>query len=154
METLHLSPFPVLQPGERVLAIRRNVRALCSESPPAYRWFFGLPPVFDAALYVTDRRVLVVAGVFRLLYQEFSQWLPEAPSAGPETVVEMSVGETRLLGSCLIVTSETTARSWMRSPRARLRYYVSSPEELRDLIAFPGTNVEQENQPWQVKPTS
>jgi hypothetical protein len=59
--------LPALRAGETVLFFNKWVWALSTNSFPGYRVFFSLPPVLDAGLYITDRRVLVLASVFRLI---------------------------------------------------------------------------------------
>jgi hypothetical protein len=136
-KSIHFSPFPQLEPGEQVLCMRGFVRALRVKSLPTLRWFFSLPPLLDAGLYVTNRRVLLRAGILRLMNHEFSQWYPDAFPGPTETICDVNLGRSLVWGQYLEVVSETNEPVLLRSRQMRLRYYIHSPEAVRDAIPFP-----------------
>lgn len=136
---LQLSPFPSFEPGERILAVRRYVRAVRAKSWPSYRWGFPLPPLFDVALYVTNRRVLTVGLAFRLLFQQFSQWYPNSSPPDGEIIKTILVGKSRVWGPYLEIVSENTGPFWLRSPELSVRYFMASPESIRDAVPLPVT---------------
>ena len=65
--SIHFSPFPVLEPGERILCMRHFVKVASGKSWPTYKCSFSLPPILDVGLYVTDRRIFVIGMLLRLL---------------------------------------------------------------------------------------
>ena len=125
--------LPSLLPGEKVLFFKRWVWGLSAKSPPSYRIFWSAPPLWEAGLYVTDRRLLLVVHLFRLLTQQVSLWLHE--EEGDEYVKDVSVGRSRLFGPYLEVVSENPTKEWFRSPRCRSRFFMRDPESLRGIIA-------------------
>ncbi len=132
--SIHFSPFPVLEPGERILCMRHFVKVASGKSWPTYKCSFSLPPILDVGLYVTDRRIFVIGMLLRLISAEFSQWYPGASSTATEIIREVRVGKGRVLGPYIEVVSESTVPLLGRSRQARTRYYVSSPELIRDTI--------------------
>jgi hypothetical protein len=134
IKSIHFSAFPTLEPGERILYMRHFVRAVCVKSLPAWHWFFSLPPITDAGLYVTDRRVLVKCIGLRLISQEFSQWYPETSSTATEFIREVRVAKGWVLGPYVEVVSESTVPVLLRSRQTRIRYHLRSPELVRDAI--------------------
>jgi hypothetical protein len=90
----------------------------------------------EAGLYVTDRRVLVVASVFRLLTQEMSQWHAGcADGRTGEVIRRVEVGHHSLLGPYLEIVSTTAEQHWYRSPELRVRLYLKNAEDARRIIA-------------------
>jgi hypothetical protein len=89
------SPLPSLQPGETVLLFKKRVWALSTKSFPSYRFFFSLPPIVEAALYITNRRVLVLANVFRLLSQAVSQWHAGETQAASDLITRLNLDGAR-----------------------------------------------------------
>jgi hypothetical protein len=91
--------------------------------------------VCDIGLYVTDRRVLLVAHIFRLVTQECSLWYGgRNPPDDLELIKEVSVGRHMLLGPYLEVISEDSVRHWYRSHRLRLRLFMKSAEQYQEVI--------------------
>ena len=136
MGNLHISPFPVFEPGERILTVRRYIRFSRVKSWPTYRWIFSLPLILDVGMYVTDRRILTKVYVFRVFNQEFSQWFDNGSLRHSEIVRETKVGKG-LLGAYLEIVSENSGRVWFRSPRAYLRHYMGSPESVQQVLPVP-----------------
>jgi hypothetical protein len=128
--------LPTLQPGEKVLFVKKWVGFCTCLSSPNYRWSFSLPPVLEQGLYVTDRRVLHIWHVFRLLTQEFDQWF-EVKSQVPDTelIKEANSGRNWLCGPYLEIVSENSSRLWYRSQRARMRLYMRNPKSACQIIA-------------------
>jgi hypothetical protein len=127
---LKLSPFPKLLPGERVVDFRGCIWRLSGKSIPSYRLFFSLPPLWRAALYVTDRRLIVVVNAFWLINQEFSVWLREgAQTRDCEVLKGVSAGKNSF-GSYVEVISEAKSKRWYRSIEARARIYTQDSELL------------------------
>ena len=131
-----LGILPAFQPGETVLHFQKWLWALSCKSPPTYRLFFSLPPLTEAGLYVTDRRIVVVACVLRLLIQEFSLWFaPASLEPSRELFKAVSVGSGRWSGSYLEVISEDPRPHWYRSRELRLRFFMRHPGALERLIS-------------------
>ena len=128
--------LPKLLSGEKVLLFKPWLWFVSGKSPPNYRIFFPIPLLCEAGLYITDRRVLLVAYLFRLFIQENSIWLKGKGEPGDnEFIEETSVGENFLLGTYLEIVSETSPRPWYRSHRARLRFFMKDAEFVRRVIA-------------------
>jgi len=127
--------LPSLLPEEKVLFFKKWVWAFSVKSLPTYRLDFSLPPVVDAGLYVTDRRILLVISCFRVFTQELSQWFEGKNTVeDKEFIKEVSVGKSRFCGSYLEVVSEGH-ESWYRGKKFRLRLYMRNPEPIRQIIA-------------------
>jgi serine/threonine protein kinase/predicted esterase len=124
-----------LEAGERVLHFQKRVGATLWKSLPTYRFNVSWPPLSEMELYVTDRRVLVVSHVLRLVTNEFSMWFPSAaPGAAYECFRQVTVGQSRWFGCFLDLISEHPEKTWYRSRELRLRLYVRQPELLERLI--------------------
>ncbi|MBA4148135.1 MAG: protein kinase [Verrucomicrobia bacterium] len=129
------NPYPALLPGERVLHFKKWLWAMSSKSIPGYRLFFSFPPFWDAGFYVTDRRVIVVSSIFRLLYQDFSIWFSQDIKAPNVDVLKgVSVGRG-FFGSYLETISEASEPGWYRSSGLRVRIYTRETEALQKIIS-------------------
>jgi hypothetical protein len=132
---LHFNVFPALRAGETVFLVKRWLWMLSAKSFPSYHVFVSMPPVCDACLYVTNRRILVVASVLRLITQEISLWKPgEAESADQEVIQRVDLGRSVIFGPFLEVVSTCTAFHWLRSSEARIRLYMRNAESAYRLI--------------------
>ena len=128
--------LPALQPGETVLLFKKWVWAMSTKSLPSRRIFCSLPPFCEAGLYITNRRVLVLASVFRLLTQEISQWHAGHADGGDDDVIRrVELGRSSLVGPYLDVVSTSAKKHWYRSPELRLRLYIQNAEEACRIIA-------------------
>jgi hypothetical protein len=135
--------LPKLLPGEKVLLFKpwlwfaSGKKWLSGKSLPYYyRIFFPIPLLCEAGLYVTDRRILIVAYLFRLFILENNIWLKgKEEMEDNDFIEETSVGENFLLGTYLEIASETSPRPWRRSHRALLRIFMKNAEAAHKLIA-------------------
>lgn len=126
-------------PDEEVLHTVPSVGFISSKSFPSYRLFFPLRPLWSASLYITDRRVVLVAYLFGFVFQEFTAWYPaKAPQNDQELVDSTCVGNMRVLGPYLEVVSQNNNRPWYWrwacSPRIRMRFYMKRPEPLYESV--------------------
>ncbi|UCG47880.1 MAG: hypothetical protein JSU94_20675 [Phycisphaerales bacterium] len=125
-----------LLPGEKVLFFKPWVWAASNKSLPSYRGFFSLPPLWEAGLYVTDRRVLFVAQLFRLVTQELDQWFEGKNRPGDDEVIkQVRVGKSRLFGPYVEIVSDDPVKRWYRSRRARLRFFMKQAESVCSTIS-------------------
>jgi len=125
-----------LQAGETALLFKPWVWALSAKSLPSYRMSFSLPPLWEAGLYVTNRRVLLVGSILRLVTQQSSQWhVGEAPSEDDDVISRVEGGRSSLLGPYLEIVSNNAAQHWYRSAELRLRLFMRHPEAAYRLIA-------------------
>ena len=125
-------------PGERVLHSLPRLGVISGKALPSYQVFFPIPPLCRAALYVTDRRVLLVAHLFGCVVQEISMWYPGKAGAGDEERVQSTcTGSLRWLGPYLEVVSHNPSRCcpWLCARTMRLRFYVKCPEPLCESIS-------------------
>jgi hypothetical protein len=128
-QRLKFNLLPSLQPGEKVLFVKKWVGFCTCLSYPNYRWSFSLPPVQDQGLYVTDRRVLHILHTFRLLTVEFHQWFEgKNELSDTELIKEVRTGRNWLCGQYLEIVSENSKKFWYRSRSARIRLYMRNPE--------------------------
>lgn len=128
--------LPNILPGEKVLGSKKWIWALSAKSLPSYRLFFSLPPLWEAGVYVTDRRILFVAFLVGLIRQEVSLWFEGRAEPGDRDFVQdISSGKGRLLGPYLEVVSLNTRKHWYRSPRLRVRLFTKHPELLRQTMS-------------------
>src|SRR3972149_6979334 len=97
--------------GEKVLFFKRWVGAVSGMSFPNYRWLFSIPPICEVGLYVTDRCILHITHILRLITAEFSQWFEgKREPTNTEIVKDVSVGQNLLLGPYLEIVSESLVR--------------------------------------------
>jgi hypothetical protein len=128
--------LPSILPGEKVLGFKKWIWALSGKSLPSYRLFFSIPPLWEAGVYVTDRRILFVAYVARLIRQEVSLWFEGRAEPGDRDFVkDISSGRGRLLGPYLQVISLNTQKHWYRSPWLRVRVFMKHPKLLQQAIS-------------------
>ncbi len=127
--------LPELLPGERVMHFKKWVWGISSKSLPTYRLFFSLPPLWEAGLYVTNRRVVLMVHCFRLLTQEFSLWFRgKTRGDDAELFKAVSTGQCRWSGSYLELVSEDPKPHWYRSCKLRLRLFMCHPQVLEQII--------------------
>lgn len=124
-------------PGEKVLFLKRWLWAASGRSwPYYYRWSFSIPPVMDQGFYVTDRRVLLVGYMFRVLKFEYSLWFEGKGEPGDKEVVkEVNAGKSRIAGPYLEIVSESPVKQWFRSRQATVHIFTRNPESVRRIIA-------------------
>ncbi len=128
-------PLPELLPGERVLRMKDWIWASSFKSLPTYRVFVSVPPLLEAGLYVTERRILIVAYVLRLLVEEVSYWFPgKAEGSDRELVKAARIQHGHMLGSYLEIISEDAKRHWYRSRELRTRIFTRQAEGLHGVI--------------------
>jgi serine/threonine protein kinase/predicted esterase len=128
--------MPNLLPGERVLHFQKRLGATLWKSLPTYRFNVSWPPLSEVELYVTDRRVIVLTNVLRLVTNEFSMWFRNtAPGAASEVFKRVTLGQSRWFGPYLELISEHPEKRWYRSRELRLRLFVREPEVLETLIS-------------------
>jgi hypothetical protein len=133
--------LPVFLVEEKVLFFKRWVWTSSGKSQPiyyGYRLLFSLPPLLENGLYITDRRVLHVCYLFRIIKCEFSQWF-EGKQEPPdnELVRDTSCGKSLLLGPYLDIVSENLVKQWFRPPHVpvRIRLYMREPAFVCQIIS-------------------
>jgi len=127
--------LPELLAGETVLYFKKWVWGISCKSLPTYRLFFSFPPLWEAGLYITDRRIILMAHCFRLLTQEFSLWFPgKTPSGDAEWFKAVCTGLSGLAGDYLELISENPNPQWYRSRELRLRFFMRHPHEIEQII--------------------
>jgi hypothetical protein len=126
-----LSLLPRLFTGEKILHCQPWLWAASGKSLPSYRVSLSLPLVQEMGLYVTDRRVLLCGWLFRLIRFEWAAWFPgKGGSADQDSVTEVSVGRSPLLGRYLQLVTYDPVEHWWRSREARVRLFMKNPEPL------------------------
>lgn len=126
-----LNLLPRLLAGERVLHCQPWLWAASGMSLPSYRVSLSLPLVQEMGLYVTDRRVLLSCWLFRLIRLEWAAWLVRKDeSADQDSIKEVSVGRSPLLGRYLQLVTYDPVKHWWRSREARVRLFMKNPEPL------------------------
>ncbi len=131
---LSTNPLPDLLSGERVVHFERRLGLLFCKSLPTYRYFFSLPPLWSAGMYVTDRRVLFITHFFGLA-QRFSLWFPgKAADTQREMLRRVSLGRSGVLGPFVQLDSEDYRTRWYRGLNLLLRLHLSNAETLHEII--------------------
>lgn len=130
------NPYPPVRPGERVLHFKKWLWGISSKSLPSYRLFFSLPPLWEAGLYVTDQRLLVVSSVLRLFNQDFSIWFSQqVKTPNVDVLKNVSVGRG-LFGTYLEINSEAIEPvGWYRSKTLCVRFFTADAELLQRMIS-------------------
>ena len=135
--TVSFNVLPLFLPDEKVLFFKRWVWAASGKSLPTYRGWFSAPPFIEHGLYITDKRVLHVFLITRIIKQEESQWFKGMQ--GPENnelVKDVNCGNSLLFGPYLDIFSENLfEKRWYRSPELRIRLFMKKPEFIREIIA-------------------
>jgi hypothetical protein len=136
--------LPALLPDEKVLLFKKRVWLSSGKSYPSNRIFFSLPPLWEAGLYVTDRRLLFVVHLFRLVSQEWSIWFEGRNEPGDHEFVKgVNLGKSRLFGPYLEVISETPEKLWYRSSLATMKLFLKNPETISRIIDNLMTKIEK-----------
>jgi cytidylate kinase len=90
----------------------------------------------DQGFYVTDRRVLLVGYMFRVLKFEYSLWFEEAGVPDNNDIVkEVNVRKSRIAGPYLEIVAESPVKQWLRSRQATIHIFMRNPEPVRKIIA-------------------
>lgn len=125
---------PALLPGERLLRTK-YVWAASGKSLPNYRLFVSLPPVIDARLYITDRRVIFSANLFFYIVSgHLSQWYLQSPSPDEDTLTAVTSAYMRLAGDYLQLDSRTENKQRFRTRELRTRIFTGDAGELKRMI--------------------
>jgi hypothetical protein len=128
--------LPTFMPGETAVFFKKWIWFCSAKSFLNYRIFFSLPSLWDGAVYITNRRILFIGYLFRLINQEFDQWFETKEKlSDTEITKEVKVGQNRLLGSYLEIISENPVKHWYRSPQVCVRLYMKNAESLHKIIA-------------------
>jgi hypothetical protein len=129
------SVLPKLQEGETVLLFLPTVWVISSKSMPSYRVFASVPPLFEAGVYVTERRILILVSLLRLVTQEVSLWLSGFVRSDEDEVHGSSVGKGSILGPYLDVMTTNKGTHWLRSPDLRVRMYTWHAHQAHAIIS-------------------
>jgi hypothetical protein len=123
--------------GEKVLFLKRWVWAVSGRLwPYYYRWSFSIPPVMEQGLYVTDRRVLLVGYMFRVLKFEGSLWFEGTGVPDNNNIVkEVNVRKSRIAGPYLEIVAESPVKRWFHSRQGTVHIFMRNPESVRKIIA-------------------
>lgn len=128
--------LPHIQPDEKVLCVKKWLWAASFKSLPTYRFFFSLPPIMESGIYVTDRRLLKVLYIFRILSIEMSIWFPGyATAEKDETMRSVTIDEMPVFGRYLEIISEDSIKRWYRSRQLRIRLFLRDPQPICGLIS-------------------
>ena len=132
---ISLSLPPRLQPGEKVLYFKSILWAATGKSLPSYRVSVFCPPIQEMGLYVTDLRVFLPAWVLRIFRVDWMAWFAEVDkTADRDYIGAVSVGRNRLFGPYLEIITYNPVQHWWRSPKARIRLFMKSPEPVCRLV--------------------
>ncbi|MEO0529100.1 MAG: hypothetical protein AAF266_00850 [Planctomycetota bacterium] len=127
---LTLGRTPTLMPGERVRHVKRWLGLVVFHSLPSHRWLFTLPPLCDAVLRVTDRRLILSDHVMLAITQHASFWRPGTPTLADDVIDQITVDRSRVLGPYVQIISEAPNTSWWRSRTAWVRIYSAESARL------------------------
>ena len=142
-----LNLFPAFSAGEKIVHFKRWIWAGSSKSGISYRIFMSLPLLQESAFYVTDRRVLIVSYVLRILKQEFSLFYrPAATGRGGDVIQEVRCGQHWLTGPYLEIVSQNDVKCWCRAKELRVRLSMKNPQLVQELIAAAANGTSRGNQ--------
>jgi hypothetical protein len=127
--------LPKLQEGETVLLFLPTVWVMSSRSMPSYRVFASVPPLFEAGVYITERRILILVSLLRLVTQEVSLWFGDFAVPGEDEIRSSSVGKGSYLGPYLDVTTTNNDSHWLRSSDLRVRMYTRHAHQAHAIIS-------------------
>ena len=131
--------LPNLEREEKVLYFKPWILAASFKSLPAYRIFFSLPPLWELGLYVTNRRILLVAYLFRLISEEISLWFPgKADTEDEDVIKKVSIDDSNVLGKSLQIILEYPKKHWYHSRELHLRLFMRDSSALYELISKEG----------------
>ena len=129
---------PSFYPGERVLFTKNWLWFLSCKALPTYRVVFPLPPLCQAGMYVTDRRVLIVFPMLGLASLETDAYFSGAGEPREKEILKgVTCGRNWLLGPYLQIMTEDSQVHWysfLPSPVARFRIYMKNPERISLII--------------------
>lgn len=136
-QTISLSMLPSFLPGEKVLFFKSMVWVWSLESESTRRqWNFSLPPLTEAGVYVTDRRIIHVTYIFRIMKCDSSAWFEgKAGPDGYDFVKEANIGRHKTFGAYLEIVSKSIVKQWGRPAQSQIRLFMKDPESMRQVIA-------------------
>ena len=123
---------PKLEPGEEIAARQPGVGIATYRSGINYRVVPRLPLLQDVGFYVTSRRAILRGELFMNLYdKDVSFWFPgEAPAAGDETVVSVTLEHGDVLGDSLLISTRAEREHFLRAKDARFEIFTSQAKAL------------------------
>lgn len=110
------------------------VWGMSSRSRPSYRVFASVPPLFEAGMYITDRRILIVVSLVRLIAQEVSLWFDGYAGRGDDVIRSSSLGEGNVLGQYLDVVTTCDESHYLRDRELRIRLYTRHAHQAHAII--------------------
>ena len=123
--------LPRLLAGERVIHCQPWLWAASGKSLPSYRVSVSLPLLQEMGFYVTDRRLLLTCWLFRLVRFDWVAWFGrKEDSADQDSIKEVSVGRSPVLGRYLQIVTYNPVEHWWRSREGRIRLFMKKPEPL------------------------
>lgn len=135
--SLRFSLLPEFESGERILSSLPWAWMATGKSLPTYRVFAAIPIIAELGLYVTDRRLVFVASLFRILGIHSSIWFLDDQSR--ERLDHVTTGRSSIFGPYVEIVSEDPHGHWWRSRVARIRIYTRNADELQNTIHLQAT---------------
>jgi hypothetical protein len=86
-------------------------------------------------LTASERRILILVSLFRLVTQEVSLWLGDFARPDEDEIHGSSVGKGSVLGSYLDVMTTNDGTHWLRSTDLRVRMYTRHAHQAHAIIS-------------------
>jgi len=123
--------LPRLLAGERVIHCQSWLWVAPTKSLPSYRVSVSLPLLQEMGCYLTDRRLLLTCWLFRLVRFDWVAWFGRREDgAERDSIKEVSVGRSPILGRYLQIVTCNPVKHWWRSCEGRIRLFMENPEPL------------------------
>ena len=127
--------FPSFLSGEKMYISQEHIRAFSVKSPPSGRVNLSAPLLLETRVYVTDRRVIFIVHIFRILAGEHSLWFEGRDESEARDIIKgVNIGKRPLLGPYLEITSENPTKRWYRGRQLRSRFFMKKPESVYNVI--------------------
>jgi hypothetical protein len=123
--------LPRLLAGERVVHCQPWLWVASTKSLPSYRVSESLPLLQEMGFYHTQRRRLLTCWLFRLVRFDWVAWFGRREDgAERDSIKEVSVGRSPVLGRYLQIVTCNPVKHWWRSCEGRIRLFMENPEPL------------------------
>lgn len=139
------STLAMMAPGEKVLFSKPRLWFWHYRGPWSYRFNLSCPVVAETGLYITDKRLLLIFGMMRLIFLEHSIAIAGADvDSHTGRVTGARVARSRLLGRYVEILFATGKCNCHVPKQGLLRFYMKAADALSQIINDAVANSRQE----------